>query len=290
MTLVSVVLLLAASGSGTLSSVLVGHVKLFQVLVEAIGEQDLAAASLSCLHLHDHLAASHLNLLLLHLLTALLHLLDLLFVARLLSLPLLPLFVGDSSHDLHRLLGLLLLLVQAALFMLSNLLLVGFTLLLLQTSLQPILEGEVAFLLLIDLDEALLLLLSELLLLLQSLSDKLALFPLEHTMGTLLILFVQSGLLQDHLLEKVLLSLKDQHFAQTLLMFLDTQPVIVVDLNFGKSSLVLTVQVKHRLVLSTELRLRVRVLVVSEVHLGLSGLITSVLGINVSLSRLVQTL
>lgn len=73
-------------------------------------------------------------------------------------------------------------------------------------------------------------------------------------------------------------------------MLLDTQPVIVVDLIFSKSSLVLTVQVKHGLVLSTELRLRVRVLVVSEVHLGLSGLITSVLGINVRLCRLVQTL
>ena len=277
---------LTTSRPSTLCSILVGHVELLQVFVETVCEQNLSTTTLSSLHLHDHLAASHLNLLLLHPLTALLHLLDLLLVARLLSLSLLPLFVGDTGHDLHRLLRLLLLLFHLALFHILDLLVISLALLLLHTGLQPILEGEVTLLLFVDFNESFSLLLSELVLLFECLGDQLALFPLVHAMGTLLVLLVQSGLLEDHLLEQVLLSLEDEHLAQTLLMLLDSQPVVVIDLIFSKLCFALSMHVKHGLVLSTQPGLLVLLLVL-EVNLGLSVLITSVLGIDIGLSSLV---
>ena len=98
------------------------------------------------LHLHDELAALHLDLLIFHALASLLHLIDLLLVARLLSLPLLPLLVSDARHDLHRFLLLFLLLFYLPLVVIFNLLLVRLSLLLDKTLLQPVFEGLVALL------------------------------------------------------------------------------------------------------------------------------------------------
>ena len=144
----SVSLLLSSPGTGTLSPTLVCLFKLFQVLVKSISQQDLTSTTLTPLHLHDHLASGHLDLLLLHTLTAFFHASNLFAVTSLLSLPLLPLLVCDSSHDLHALLGLLLFIINASLLVIFNLLLVGFTLLFHQTLLQPVFECFVALLLL----------------------------------------------------------------------------------------------------------------------------------------------
>ena len=108
----------------------------------------MTAATLAPLHLHHHLSPGHLNLLVFHALAALLHRVDLLFVTSLFSLPLLPLLVSDTGHDLHALLRLLLLFVNAFLLMIFNLLLVSLALLFHQTLLQPVFESLVALLLL----------------------------------------------------------------------------------------------------------------------------------------------
>ena len=152
------------------SALLVSHIELLQVLVEAVSHQNLATA-LPALHLHNHLAACHLDLLLFHLLATLLHLVDLLFVAKLLSLSLLPLFVGDSRHDLHGLFLLLLLLFGLALVVVLDLLVARVSLLLDQAVFQPVLECSVALLLFDLFMQALLFLLTQLLLLLESLLD-----------------------------------------------------------------------------------------------------------------------
>lgn len=140
-------------------------------------------------------------------------------MSKLFSLALFPLFVGDTGHDLHVIFVLLLLFFYSSLMMVLDLLLAGIPLLLNQTVFQPVFERSVPLLLLDLLLQALLLLLSQLLLLFKSFRDKLALLPLEHSMGPLLILLVKGGLFHDHLLKQVFLSLKDEHFSKTLLVF-----------------------------------------------------------------------
>ena len=218
---------------GALGPVLVSLLKLLQILVQSIGQQDLSASTLSPLHLHDHLASGHLDLLLLHALPPLLHLVDFLFVATLFSLPLLPLFVSNACHDLHTLFGLFLLFVDASLLVVFDLLLVSLTLLLHQALLQPVFECLVALFLLNLLVQALGFLLSEQLLLLEGLADKLLFFPLVHAMRPLLVLLVQGRLFHDHLLEQVFFGLEDEDFAQALLMLLDAEPLVMLDLSLG---------------------------------------------------------
>ena len=168
---------------------------------------------MSPLHFHDHLASGHLDLLILHALPALFHLIDFLFVATLFSLSLLPLFVSNARHDLHTLFGLFLLFVNASLLVVFDLLLVGLALLLHQTLLQPVFECLVALFLLNLFMQALSFLLSEQLLLLEGLANKLLFFPLVHAMRPLLVFLVQGRLLHDHLLEQVLFGLEDEDFA-----------------------------------------------------------------------------
>ena len=205
-------MLLAARLSTFSSALLVGHIELLQILVQPIGEKNLAS-TLPRLHLHDHLATGHFDLLLLHTLTSLLHLVDLFLMATLLSLTLFPLLVCDASHDLHRFLRLFLLFFKLTLMMIFDLFLARLSLLLYQAVLQPVLEGPVTLLLLNLFLKPFLFLLTQLLLLLQGFGHKFALFPLEHTVSALLVFFVEGCLLHDHLLEQVLFSLKDKHLA-----------------------------------------------------------------------------
>ena len=212
-------------------------------------------------------------------------------MTKLLSLTLFPFFVGDSSHDFHRFLLLLLLFFHLALVVILDLLMASVPLLLDQTVFQPVFERTVPLLLLDLFLQALLLLLSQLLLLLQSLRDKLALLPLEHSMRPLLVLFVEGGLLNDHLLEQVFLGLEHKHFAKTLLMFFDSQPVLVVDLSLGHVLLLLNVHVKDALVDNAKLRL---LNIIFELHMRLHAtlLVSKVLHalrIQVLLGSLVQT-
>jgi len=145
--------------------------QLFQVLVESVCEKNLSAATLSTLHLHNHLTACHPDLLLLHALTSLFHLLHLFLVSALFSLALLPLFVCDARHDLHAFLRLLLFFIHLLLLEVLYLLLVLFLLLFDQTLLQPVFECFVPFFLLDLFLEAFLLFYAELLLFLECLSD-----------------------------------------------------------------------------------------------------------------------
>ena len=154
-------------------------------------------------------------------------------MATLFSLSFFPLFVGNACHDFHTLFGLFLFFFDAALLMVFNLFLVGLTLLLHQTLLQPVFESLVALLLLYFFVQTFGFLFSEQLLFLKSFSDKFLFFPLVHTMRSLLVLFVQSCLLHNHLLEEVLFGLPDEDFSQALLMFLDAEPLVVGDLSFG---------------------------------------------------------
>lgn len=62
-------------------------------------------------------------------------------------------------------------------------------------------------------------------------------------MSTLLVFFVQSGLLHDHFLKQVLLGLEDQHLAQSLLMLFDSEPIFMVHLKLCNFELSLRVQV-----------------------------------------------
>ena len=189
-----------------------------------------------------------------HLLASFFHLFNLLFVARLLGLALFPLLVGDASHNFHRVFGFLLLLVDLALVMSLNLLLVSISLLLDHALLQPLLESPVAFLLLDLFLKSLLLLFSKLLLLFESLSDKLALLPLVHLMGPVLILLIQGCLLDDHLLKEILLGFEDEHLAESFLMLLHTEPGVMTDLLFGNFSLFLPMHVEDRLVNAAQMR------------------------------------
>lgn len=151
--------MIAAWLSGLRPALLVGDVQLLEVLVQAVCEKDLASA-LPGLHLHDHLAAGHFDLLLFHALASLFHLLYFLRVAILLSLTLLPLFISNTRHDLHRFLRLFLLIFELAFVMILHLLLTGLSLLLDKTVLQPVFERTVALLLLNLLMQSLGLLLS----------------------------------------------------------------------------------------------------------------------------------
>ena len=67
-------------------------------------------------------------------------------------------------------------------------------------------------------------------------------------MRPLLVLLVQGRLFHDHLLEQVLFGLKDEDFAQALLMLLHTKPLVMIDLGLGDVFLVLDVHIKHRFV------------------------------------------
>ena len=129
-------------------------------------------------------------------------------------------------------------------------------------------------------------LLFQLVLLLEGLSHELALLPLVHAMHSLLVLPVQRGLLDDHLLVKVLLSLPDEHLSQTLLMLFNAEPLVVVDLGCGNFPLVLGVHVQDRLVDLAKLRLSHFLL---ELHFSLSLLVRNV-AFQVGLSRLVEPL
>ena len=59
-------------------------------------------------------------------------------------------------------------------------------------------------------------------------------------MRPLLVLLVQGRLFHYHLLEQVLFGLKDEDFAQALLMLLDAEPLVMLDLNLGNFLLTLT--------------------------------------------------
>ena len=101
-----------------------------------------------------------------------------------------------------------------------------------------------------------------------------------------MVLPVQRGLLDDHLLVEVLLSLPDEHLSQTLLMLFNAEPLVVVDLGCGNFPLVLGVHVQDRLVDLAKLRLSHFLL---ELHFSLSLLVRNV-AFQVGLSRLVKPL
>ena len=258
--------------------------QLFQVLVESVREKNLSTATLSTLHLHNHLTACHPDLMLLHALTSLFHLVDLFLVSALFSLALLPLFVGNACHDLHAFFCLLLFFIHLLLLEVFYLLLVLFFLLFDQTLLQPVFECFVPFFLLDLFLEAFLLFNAELLLFLECLSDQLAFFPLVHVMSALLVLLVQSGLLHNHFFKQVLLRFEKQDFFETLLMLFDAKPGVVVDLSLCKFNLIQTMHVKISFVLLTHLRL---IFLSFEVNLRLTSL-ARIVGINVSLSGLIE--
>ena len=270
---------------GTLSTILVCHVQLFQVLIESIGKQNLATTALSSLHLHDHLPSLHFDLMFFHLLAAFLHLVDLLFVASFFCFSFFPLFVGDSSHNLHRFFGFFLLFINVSFLMRFNLLLVSISLLLDQTLLQPPFECLIAFLLLDLFLKPLVFLLTKLMLFLKRLSDKFALFPLVHFVGPVLVFSIQSCLLDDHLFEEVLLCLEHEYLSESLLMFHESEPGVMVNLVFGNLVFLPSVHVKHGFVNAAELRLFV-VIFISEVDLRI---VTSAISINIILSSLVQS-
>ena len=156
-----------------------------------------------------------------HLLPSLFHLVDLLFVTCFLSFALFPLFVGDTSHNFHRIFGFFLLFIDLSLVMSFDLFLVCISLLLNQTLLKPLLESFVAFFLLDLFMESLLLFLSQLMLLFECLGDKLALLPLVHKMSSILVFFIKGCLLDDHLLKQIFLGFKDKHLSESLLMLFE---------------------------------------------------------------------
>lgn len=150
--------------------------------------------------------------------------------------------------------------------MVFNLFLVLLPLLLDQTHLQPLLEGLVALFLFNLFSQSLLFLDAELLLFLESLGDKLALLPLVHGVGPLLVLFVQSCLLQDHLFVQIFFGLEDKHLAKAFLVLFDPQPLLVVNLCLGNFELILGVHIEDRLVDGSHLGL----IMVRKVHLRLT--------------------
>ena len=244
------------------------------------------------MHFHDHLAPCHLDLLIFHALPALLHLVNFLLVANFLSLSFLPFLECYSSHDLHALFGLFLFLINTALLMVLDLLLVRFPLLLHQALLQPVLERFVAFLLLDLLLQPLRFLLPEQLLLLERLADQLLLLPFVHAMRPLLVVLVERRLLHDHLFEQILFGLPDEDLAKALLVLLDAQPLVVGDLRFGEFVFALAVHLEHTFVDLAHFRFVNDALL--KVHL-LVMLRTTIFSpsigiIDVSLSRFIQPL
>ena len=110
-------------------------------------------------------------------------------------------------------------------------------------------------------------------------------------MSTLLVLLVKSCLLNDHLLEKVLLSFVNEHFSEALLMLFDSQPVLMVDLGFRNVLFIANVHVQNALINDSELRL---LDIISELYMRLivavfTIAVLSVLCVQVFLSRLVET-
>ncbi len=179
-----------------------------------------------------------------HLLASLFHLFDLLFVTRFFGFALFPLFVGDTSHNFHRVFGFFLLFINLTLVMSFDLFLVCISLLLNQTLLEPMLESFVAFFLLDLLMKSLLLFLPQLMLLFECLRDKFALLPLVHEMGTILVFLIKSCLLNDHFLKKILLGFEHEYLSESLLMLFEAEPGVVIDLFRGDLVLVFSVHIK----------------------------------------------
>ena len=248
----------------------------------------MAAASLSSLHLHDHLAPSHLNLLFFHALPTFFHFVNFLLVTNLFSLSLLPFLECDSSHNLHALLSLFLFFFIASFLMVLNFLLVRFTLLLHQALLQPILECFVAFLLLNLLLKALSFFLSEQLLFLEGLADQFLLLPFIHAMSSFLVVLVQCSLFHDHFLKEILFGLPDKDFAQAFLMLLDAEPLVVGNLRFSDFKFALAMHLEDTLVNLAHFRLISDVFL--KVYLLAIFIYTSISIIDVSLGRFVQPL
>ena len=206
-------------------------------------------------------------------------------MSRFFGLSLLPFFVSDAGHDLHVFFGLLLFIFNAFLLMILDLLLISLSLLLHQALLQPVLEGLVTFLLLDLLCKALGFLFSEHLLLFEGLTDEFLLLPLVHAMSSLLVVLIKGSLLHDHLFKEVLFGLKDQDFAQALLMFLDSEPGIVRDLGLSNCIFTVTMHLEDRLVNLTHLGFISRVLEVNVL-----AFFAALISINLSLSCLIQPL
>ncbi len=106
------------------------------------------------------------------------------------------------------------------------------------------LESFVAFFLLDLLMKSLLLFLSQLMLLLESLGDKLALLPLVHEMSTILVFLIKSCLLDDHLLKKIFLGFEHKYLSESLLMLFEAEPGVVIDLFRSDLVLVFSVHIK----------------------------------------------
>lgn len=104
-------------------------------------------------------------------------------------------------------------------------------------------------------------------------------------MGAVLVLSIQSCLLDNHLFKKILLGLEHQNLSESLLMFLESEPGIVVHLLLSKLVFLLSVHIEDGFVHTAELGLFV-IIFVSEVDLRV---ITTAIGINVRLSSLVES-
>lgn len=104
-------------------------------------------------------------------------------------------------------------------------------------------------------------------------------------MGTVLVFSIQSCLLDDHLFEKVLLGLEHQYFSESLLMFLESEPGVVVHLVSSNLVFLLSVHVENGFVDAAELGLFV-VIFISKVDLRI---VTSTICVNIRLSSLIQS-
>ena len=171
--------------------------QIFQILIETVSEQDLAASSLSALHLHHSLTPGHLLLLSLETLSTLFHLFEFALVPRLLCFPFLPLTVGNVRHDFHVFFDLLVLLVFSLLVKIFDFFLVQFFLLFDEALLKPVFESSLAFFILVLFLKTLVLFFAQFLLPFEGLCDKFAFLPLVHTLGPLLVFLVENRLLLD---------------------------------------------------------------------------------------------
>lgn len=184
------------------------------------------------LHFFDKLPARHPYLLLFHLLASLLHSLDFALVARLFVLALAPFLVSDLGFDLEVLLFATLDLFLFLALVVLDLFLIEFLTLLDQRFLEPLLVSVIALFFLCDFLESLVLLLFELLLAIEMLSEHLALLPLEHSPGAKLILLVLLGLSREKLLVQIALGFVKQHLPERGLVLLAPDPLLMCDFLF----------------------------------------------------------
>ena len=107
-----------------------------------------------------------------------------------------------------------------------------------------------------------------------------------------MILLIESGLLNDHLLEQVFLGFEDEHLPEPLLMLLNTKPLLVAALGLRDVFLLFRVHIKNTLVHNAEFGL---LDIVPEVDVWLAivlvilARVTITIAVKVLLRGLVQT-